>query len=196
MTKFQKAIYLFDEYNRQDPHQFVRNDEEYPAEYFFALQLYNWVKKLEPNAGEYLLLASRSQHIGRWKTARTNYPDGKAGYLMWRKDLAKFHAQTAAELMFEAGYKEDEIKAVQRIILKENLKQDDEVQAMENALCLVFLQFQYEDFLIKHSDEMVIRILRKTWSKMNQQGQEAALQLVYSQRGKELIEKALSATQK
>jgi len=193
MTKPEKALQLFDEYNRHDPHKITWNGEEYAAEYFYALQLYNWVKKLEPNAGEHLLLASRAQHIGRWKTPRTNYPDGKAGYLTWRKDLAKFHAQTAGELMLQAGYDEQDIKAVQHIILKENLKFDNEVQVMENALCLVFLEFQYGDFLAKHSDDnMIIRILRKTWLKMTEPGRQAALQLAYTQRGKDLIEKALS----
>ncbi|MCW3105590.1 MAG: hypothetical protein JWQ09_96, partial [Segetibacter sp.] len=79
MTTLEKAIQLFDAYNKQDPHKITWNDEEFPAEYFYALQLYNWIKKLEPYAHEHLLLASRSQHIGRWKTPRTNYPAGKAG---------------------------------------------------------------------------------------------------------------------
>src|SRR5687768_11801865 len=178
MSKLEKAFQLFDEYNQQDPHKIVWDGEEYAAEYFYARQLYNWVKKLEPGAGEHLLLASRSQHIGRFKTPRSNYPEGKAGYLNWRKDLAKFHAQTAGELMLQARYNEEDIKAVQHIILKEDLKFDKEVQVMENALCLVFLEFQYEDFLAKHDDDnMIIRILRKTWFKMTEPGHKAALQL-------------------
>jgi len=193
MTSLEKALQLFDTYNKQDPHTIAWNGDNYPAEYFYALQLYNWVKKLEPNAHEHVLLASRSQHIGRWKTPRTEYPAGKAGYLTWRKDLAKFHAQTAGELMLQAGYTEDDVKAVQHIILKENLKLDNEVQLMENALCLVFLEFQYEDFLSKHEDDnLIIRILRKSWLKMTEPGRQAALQLNYSSRGKELLEKALN----
>ena len=193
MSKLEKAFDLFDDYNKQDPHQLVWDGETYAAEYFYALQLYNWVKKLEPNASEVLQLASRAQHIGRWKSPRESYPAGKAGYLTWRKDLAKFHAQTAGELMLQAGYTEDEVNAVKHIILKENLKFDNEVQIMENALCLVFLQFQYEDFLKKHGDDnLVIRILKKTWLKMSDPGREAALQLSYNERGKQLILKAIS----
>jgi len=186
-----KAFELFDAYNKQDPHTLTWEGVEYPTEYFYALQLYNWVKKLQPNAADALLLASRSQHIGRWKIARDAYPKGKAGYFKWRTELAKFHAATAHELMLEAGYNEEEIKPVQHIILKENLKADDEVQVMENALCLVFLQFQYEDFISKHDDEMVIRILRKTWKKMSEPGRNAALSLSFKGRAKELLMKAL-----
>ena len=80
MSKLDKAFKLFDEYNKQDPHVITWNGIDYPAEYFYALQLYNWVKKLAPNASETLLLASRAQHIGRWKISRDTYPSGKAGY--------------------------------------------------------------------------------------------------------------------
>jgi hypothetical protein len=192
MGNLNKAFELFDAYNKTDPNVIIWQGVEYPAEYFYALQLYNWVKNLHPNAGDTLLLASRSQHIGRWKIARNEYPEGKAGYYKWRTELAKFHAATVHELMLEAGYNEEETKPVQHIILKENLKADDEVQVMENALCLVFLQFQYDDFVSKHDDEMLIRILRKTWKKMNEPGRNAALSLTFNGRAKELLIKALS----
>src|SRR5688572_6105031 len=186
MSRLEQAFLLFDEYNQQDPHRVSWNDIEYPAEYFYALQLYNWVMKLQPEASETLLLASRSQHIGRWKIPREKYPEGKAGYLNWRTDMAKFHAQIATELLIQAGYDEEELKKLQHILLKQNLRNDEEVQVMENALCLVFLQFQYEDFLHKHDDEKIIRILQKTWKKMTEPGRQFALTLEYSAKGREL----------
>jgi hypothetical protein len=194
MNKIDATIELFDTYNRQDPRKIVFNGNEYPYEYFYALHLYNWVKKLEPEAGDVLLLASRCQHIGRWQIPREKYPIDKIGYLRWRTDLAKFHAEKAGELMLQAELEEETIKAVQRIIQKKQLRTDHEVQVMENALCLVFLQFQYDDFLQKHDDETMIRILQKTWNKMTAPGREAALNLNFNGRGKELIEKALNST--
>ena len=191
MSRLEKAFLLFDEYNQQDPHIISWNGIEYPAEYFYALQLYNWVIKLHPEAHEILLLASRCQHIGRWKIPREKYPAGKAGYLRWRSDMAKFHAHVAAELLMQAGYQEEEIKKLNHILLKENLKNDAEVQVMENALCLVFLQFQYEDFIQKHEEEKIIRILQKTWKKMTEPGRNFAMTLEYSAKGKELLERAL-----
>jgi hypothetical protein len=71
----------------------------------------------------------------------------KPGYFKWRTDLARFHAETAAEMMYESGYDDGYVKAVQHILRKENLKSDHDVQVIEDALCLVFLEFQYEDFL-------------------------------------------------
>ena len=190
-TRIEKALEQFDFYNKQDPHTVTWDGIAYPAEYFYALQLYEWVKKLAPQASEDLLLASRCQHIGRWKIPRNQYPTGKAGYYKWRNDLAKFHAETAGKLMTAAGYNEEEIKTVQHIVLKENLRKDGVVQVMENALCLVFLQFQYEDFIAKHDDEMVIRILQKTWQKMTGPGRKAALMLDFSEKGKKLMMMAL-----
>ena len=191
IESIEKAMELFDAYNKQDPNFITWDGIAYPAEYFYALQLYGWVKKLEPQAGEDLLLASRCQHIGRWKIPRNQYPAGKAGYYKWRNDLAKLHADTAGLLLSEAGYREEEIKAVQHILLKENLRNDAVVQVMENALCLVFLQFQYEEFIAKHDDQMVIRILQKTWRKMTGPGREAALSLDFGEKGKKLLMMAL-----
>ncbi|MEJ7737275.1 MAG: DUF4202 domain-containing protein [Chitinophagaceae bacterium] len=192
MNRLEKAFDLFDSFNKQDPHQVNWNGVDYAAEYFYALQLYHWVLKLEPGAGEDLLLASRSQHIGRWKIPRNEYPAGKAGYLRWRTDLKKFHAEVAGKLLSEAGYEQQTIGSVQHIILKEGIKTDHQVQVMENALCLVFLQFQYADFISNHDDSKVIRIIQKSWTKMSTPGREAALNLNYAERGKVLIEKALA----
>jgi hypothetical protein len=175
MSKIEKAFSLFDAYNQTDPHTLHYEGKDYPTELFYALQLHKWVEKLEPGAPEKLLLASRAQHIGRWTSPRASYPDGKAGYYKWRTELAVFHATKAGELMKQAGYSEEEITEVQQIIQKKNLKSDAEVQTMEDALCLVFLEFQFEDFMHKHPEEKVIDIVKKTWAKMSEKGQKAAL---------------------
>jgi hypothetical protein len=189
----QKAFALFDAYNQQDPITLVWDGITYPAEYFYAVALYDWVLRLNPAASEAVLLASRSQHIGRWEVPRGSYPLGKAGYLNWRSDLSKFHAAKAGDLMLEAGYQPEFIDSVKRIILKQKIKLDPEVQLIENALCLVFLQFQFENFIHKHSEEKLLTIIKKTWNKMSDPGRKAALELKFSELGMELITKALGA---
>lgn len=190
-NKLDKAFQLFDSYNMQDPHTLTWDGKEYPAEYFYALQLYNWVLKLDTQASQPLLLASRCQHLGRWKISRAQYPAGKAGYLRWRSDLAKFHAAEAEICLEEAGYTESEIQEVQHIQLKKDLKSDADVQTIENALCLVFLEFQLEDFIRKHDDEKLVRILQKSWKKMSEPGRNAALGLKYGAKARNLIDKIL-----
>ncbi|QEC74538.1 DUF4202 domain-containing protein [Mucilaginibacter ginsenosidivorax] len=194
MSKLNKAFELFDAYNKQDPRGFTWEGVTEPQEYFFAIKLYEWVSKLDPDAGEELLLASRSQHIGRWEIPREDYPEGREPYLKWRKDLALHHATIASRLMKDAGYGNETSDRVEQIILKKRIKVDADVQTMENALCLVFLQLQYEEFRKKYMDdpEKIINILRKSLLKMDSHGHQFALKLPYSENGLALINEALS----
>ena len=191
MAKPEQAFDLFDEYNRKAPDRVSWRGREYPSEYFYAIKLYEWVKKLDPEAPEPLLLASRCQHIGRWEIARNTYPEGRAGYLRWRKDLSAFHARKASGILGSLDYDQGTISRVCDIILKKRLRTDPDVQTMEDALCLVFLEFQYDDLIEKQPDEKMVTILRKAWAKMSDPGREAALSLEYSPKGKILLDSAL-----
>lgn len=193
MDKLNAAFQRFDDYNKKDPRQFEWQGETYPQEYFFAIKLYEWVLKLEPEAPEELLLASRSQHIGRWEIPRESYPEGREPYLKWRKDLALHHAEIADQLMAEVGYDQEVIDRVNLILLKKRIKVDPEVQTMENALCLVFLEFQYEEFRKKYDQEpeKMINILYKSLLKMDGKGHEFALKLNYSPGGLAIVQQAL-----
>jgi uncharacterized protein YihD (DUF1040 family) len=197
MSSIEHAFQLFDDYNRHDPRTMEWEGVVYPQEYFYALKLHEWVLKLDRDASEELLLASRSQHIGRWEIPRESYPDGREPYLKWRKDLALNHADVTARLMKEAGYDEEFVDRVSQIILKKRIKVDADVQTMENALCLVFLEFQFEDFRKKYTDEpdKIVNILRKSLLKMDPHGHNFALRLPYSDDGLSLISQALQALQ-
>jgi hypothetical protein len=193
MENLQKAFELFDAYNKNSPGQVTHDGVSYPEEYFYALKRYDWVKKLQPDASESLLLASRAQHIGRWEIARNTYPQDRVGYLKWRSDLSKFHASKTAEILESVGYDQQMIDRVKQIILKQRIKADEEVQTIENALCLVFLQYQYDDLIAKTGEEKMVDILKKTWAKMSDPGRNMALDLAYSDEGKRLISIALGA---
>ncbi len=194
MSKLEQALQAFDAYNRNDPNVFVWQGEEWPREYFFALKLHEWVLKLRPDAGEALLLAARCQHIGRWEVPRSSYPEGRIGYLTWRKDLTRYHADKAAGILREIGYDDGTIARVRTILLKQGIKQDDEVQTMENALCLVFLEYQYEDFHAKNPDK-IVEILRKSLVKMDGEGHRHALQLPYSPAARASVDDAVRLLQ-
>lgn len=191
MSKLSAAFGQFDAYNQKDPHSFTWEGKSYPQEYFLAIKLYDWVNKLDANASEELLLASRSQHIGRWEIPRGTYPEGREPYLKWRKDLAQHHAEKATVIMEDAGYTPEQVARVRQIILKQKIKVDPDVQTMENALCLVFLQFQYEDFHPKYEADKVINILKKSLLKMDAHGHQFALTLPYSDQGLHYIQEAL-----
>jgi len=191
MDKLIAAFDKFDSYNKTDPHVCTWEGVTYPQEFFLALKLHEWVLQLSPNASEELLLASRSQHIGRWEIPRSSYPDGRIPYLQWRKDLAKHHAALVTNILQTVDYQSEQIDRVTQIILKQRLKADPEVQVMENALCLVFLQFQYEDFHPKHEPDKMVNILKRSLQKMDEAGHLKALALQYSPQGMVYIREAL-----
>ncbi|MCP5537348.1 MAG: DUF4202 domain-containing protein [Akkermansiaceae bacterium] len=191
-TLLQQAYARFDAANAQDPNAVIVNGVEQPKELVFAKRLTEAVLTLDPGASEELRLASRCQHIYRWKVPRSTQPMGRAGYLKWRAGLKKFHAEKSAEILREVGYDDDTIARVQELNLKNNLKSDPDCQTLEDALCLVFLEHQF-DLLIEHTEEgKMINIVRKTWSKMSARGQEKAAQLEYSERAAAVLEKALA----
>ena len=191
-ARFQKAIEAFDRANAEDPHAILIQGVTRPRELVHAEHLSSWVMQLEPRASETLLLAARCQHIRRWQIPRGSYPTGRVGYLQWRTQLARFHADTAAQILAEAGYEQESIDAVRRINLKQNLRSSSDMQVMEDALCLSFLQFEFDDFIGKYPAEKVIEVVQKTWQKMSARGRAVALTLPLSALGLALVTRALA----
>jgi hypothetical protein len=115
----------------------------------------------------------------------------RAGYLRWRADLKKFHAQKAGEILREAGYDDETIRHVQDLNLKRNFPADARCRVLEDALCLVFLEFQFAALAAKSDDDKMINALRKSWEKMTGAARAEALKLNFAGREKSLIERAL-----
>ncbi len=191
--RLNRALSAFDAANDADPTKVEAGGRQLGRELFLALHLYDWVLRLEPEASEALLLAARCQHLRRFALPRSQYPAGRAGYLKWRVDQAYNHAEEAGKILSECGYTEETMEKVRKINRKQGIKSDPEVQTMEDALCLVFLEQQFEEFSREHPEEKVVEVVRKTWGKMGQKGRDEALRLKYSDRALELIQKALAA---
>jgi hypothetical protein len=118
----------------------------------------------------------------------------KPGYLRWRNDLKKFHAKRAGELLAQSGYAQAEIEKVQNLILKKNFPADAESRVLEDALCLVFLQYQLAELAARTDDDKVINALQKSWKKMTREARQAALELKYAPKELALIQRALGDT--
>jgi len=191
--RFTAAIQRFDAANAADPNIEVFHGQSHPRELIYAQWLTAWVLRLAPNAGEPLRLAARCQHICRWEIPRHSYPMDKPGYLKWRADLKKFHADKSGKILREVGYDEATIQRVQELNLKKNHPKDPEVCVLEDALCLVFLQHQLTPLAAKADDEKMINALQKSWKKMTPAAHAEALKLNYGEREKNLITRALAA---
>ena len=182
------ALRRFDEENSRDPH----HENGRPRELLYAERLTGWVLKLSPDAAEPLRLAARCQHICRWESPRENYPATRAGYLKWRADLKKFHAEKSGAILREVGYDEETIRRVQELNLKKNFPADAECRVLEDALCLVFLEFQFAALAAKSDDEKMVNALRKSWEKMTETGRAEALKLNFGEPEKKLLARALA----
>lgn len=191
MQQLQQTLAAFDAANAQDPNTEMVNGHAIAKELIYSQRMSEQLHKFSPRASVELQLAARSQHICRWKIPRSDYPMDRQGYKKWRLDLAVFHGETAGEIMQANGYDESAIQRVKDLLLKRSLKRDEEVQTLEDVICLVFLEFYLEDFASKHDEVKLIDIIQKTWNKMSEAGHTAALKLPLSDTMLALVTKAL-----
>lgn len=193
--RFERAIARFDEENSQDPNKEIVDGKPQPRELAYAKRLTRWVQKLTPNASEALWLATRCQHICRWSIPRDKYPMDKPGYLKWRAELKNFHAAKSGAILREVGYDEETVRKVQDLNLKKNFPQDPECRALEDALCLVFLEYQFDNLAERFDEAKMINAVQKTWIKMSPTGRAEALKIPMSDRALQLVSKALQGLQ-
>ncbi|SNX86266.1 related to ABP140 - actin binding protein and AdoMet-dependent tRNA methyltransferase [Melanopsichium pennsylvanicum] len=135
--------------------------------------------------GELLRIAARCQHLERFLTPRSTYPEGKAGYLKWRRDLYKIQADRAKQILLESGVEEQHADWVQKWVSKTELNPGKDTgdlgtQLLEDAAVLVFLQEELELFAGKHenyTEEKFVDIIKKTWRKLSKLAKDVALKL-------------------
>ncbi len=176
--RFNAAIAAIDAFNAADPKRVKVAGTDVPEAVHYARCMTAWIERLDPSASEALRLAARAQHIGRWTIPRGGYPEGLAGYSRWRRDLARYHAETAGKILREAGYDTATIARAGSLIRKESLGRDPETQVLEDAACLVFLETGFDEFSRRHPDDKVVDIVAKTWRKMGPDGRLLAMTLV------------------
>lgn len=191
-ARFDEALRRFDAVNAHDPNFESVAGTKHPRELIYAQWLTDWVLKLCPEASEVLRLAARCQHLCRWEIPRASYPMDRPGYLRWRADLKKLHAQKSGDILREVGYDAETIRRVQELNLKRNFPADPECRVLEDALCLVFLERQFAELAAKSDDEKMINALQKSWKKMTPAAHAEALKLKFGPREQSLIAKALA----
>lgn len=157
----------------------------------YALAVSDWVRRLRAQPSAALRVAARASHLGRWRIPRERYPRNRAGYLRWRTDLQRFHADQTAGILRDCGLDDPFVERVRALLLKADLTGDPDTRTLEDALCLVFLESQLADFSRRQPAARLQRILRRTWVKMSPEGRQAALGLELPDPVRELLERAL-----
>jgi hypothetical protein len=188
------AIAAIDARNAEDQVRLVVEGVERPKELVHAELVTAWVERFDPDASDAQLLAARAHHLRRWALPRTDYPEGRAGYLRWRTEAKRRHAEEVAGLLAGVGYDEATIDRVQAIITKRGLGTDPAVQVHEDALCLVFLQTQLDELVGQLGEERSVAVLAKTAKKMSPAAIAAAGELPLSASGRRLLLAALGGT--
>lgn len=166
-----RALALIDAANGADPTQ----DGTSPAALVYGQRMSAELDRLFPDASDVLRIAARGQHVERWLLPRTEYPEGREGYLAWRREQARRHGLRVAGLMAEAGYDAAAQARVGVLLRKEGIKRDPEVQALEDVICLVFLRWYFQPFAAKHTPDAVVKIVEKTARKMSPEGRARVL---------------------
>jgi len=173
-TSLTRARELIDAAHAGDP---KRTPDGRPAELVYADRMEAWVARAATEPTPLVRLAARCQHLERWSVPRSTFPDGKVGYLTWRKSLYRKQADRARALLLEAGVAAPDADEVATWVSKSGLKTNPGTQALEDAACLVFLENEIEAFAADHADyprEKFVDIIRKTWKKMSPRGQDLA----------------------
>lgn len=194
MNAYALARQLIDAAHSDDP----KSLEGHPAELVYADRMEAWLLHLAPDSPELLRLAARCQHLERWTVPRNSYPEGRAGYLTWRKFLYGKQAARARDLLLQAGVPAHEAEDAATWVSKTGLQTNPNTQLLEDAACLVFLENEISDFAAQHANyprEKFVTIVGKTWRKMSQTAREAAAGIKLPPGIAAIVKEALTASE-
>ena len=137
-----------------------------------------WVARLDPNASVALRLAARAHHLRRWELPRSHYPEGRAGYLRWRRAQRERHGRDLVAILGAAGVEEPVSSRAAEIVAKKGLDSDPEVRTFEDAVSLAFLETELRQVADRlEDDSKTASIVAKTLAKMSAAGREQAQEL-------------------
>ncbi len=187
--RYDAAVAAIDQANAADPNIVEVRGRRVALALIHGQLAAEWVGKLVDEPDEPLLLAARAHHLRRWELPRTSYPEGRPGYLRWRRDQKARHATDVAAILEPCGYNGPEIERVQHLIRREQV---DGTQAVEDAACLVFIETQLASFAARTEHELTISVIRKTARKMSPDGLRLVNEIPLGETERSLLAEALS----
>ncbi len=189
--RLQRTLDAIDAANADDPNTIEVRGVARPKEPAHAEMVSEWIAKLAPDGSEALQLAGRAHHLRRWTIPRADYPEGRAGYLTWRRALYDFHAEEAGKILAAHGYDEATVRRVGDLLHKRGLARGDaEAQVLEDALCLVFLETQFRDLAERLDEPKRLDVTAKTLRKMSDRAKALAMELPLDPRDLDTIRRA------
>lgn len=186
-----RGLAAIDAVNAEDPTTVVVDGQEVPREVARSRRMTHWLTVLDPDADAAQALAARAHHLRRWALPRADYPEGRAGYLRWRREQKQRHAAAVDPLLRSVGFDDTTVERVCRLVAKTDLGSDPAAQTHEDALCLAFLEQQYEALTDQLGEEHMVTVLRRTARKMSPAGLAAVAHISMTDRGRTLLAEAL-----
>ena len=162
------AVAAIDTANAADPNIVEWQGREWPRAQLQGVLATDWLDALDATASDEVYLAARAHHVRRWTIARASYPDGRSGYLRWRRDLKDVHADVVAEILPATGVAPAAVQRVQALVRKVGLGRDPETQLVEDAICLTFLETQFEELAARLDHDRLVTAVQKTVDKMSE----------------------------
>ena len=191
-ARYAAAAAAIDAANAADPNIVVVRGQQVGLALIHGQLAAEWIDRLVDEPDEALLLAARAHHLRRWELRRDTYPDGRAGYLRWRRDQKVRHADDVVRLLAPLGYGPAEIERVQRLIRREAV---EGVQAVEDAACLVFIETQLGSVSARIDHDLMIEVIRKTARKMSVLGLETVASIPLTDAERSLLVEALGGAE-
>lgn len=171
MTRLVHVLTAIDTANAADPGL----EDGRAAALVYGERMSEELARLFPAASEVLQIAARGQHVERWLLPRADFPEGREGYLTWRREQGRRHGARVGGIMADAGYDADAVARVGALLRKEGIKRDAEVQALEDVICFVFLRWYFSPFAEGRDGDDLLRIVDKTARKMSAEGRARVL---------------------
>ncbi|MCU1399320.1 MAG: hypothetical protein JWN62_2429 [Acidimicrobiales bacterium] len=192
-ASYDAAVAAIDAANAADPNHVTVRGTTQPLALAHGHLAAEWVAHLVDDPAEALLLAARAHHLRRWEVPRGTYPEGKAGYLRWRRDQKLRHATEVEAILADSGYDAATIARTQELIRRDHLATDADTQVLEDAACLVFLETQLADVEARLEHDHLLDVIRKTARKMSPAGLAAVGEMGLGEHAHALLAEALTA---
>ncbi|MCE9621502.1 MAG: DUF4202 domain-containing protein [Actinomycetia bacterium] len=163
----QAAYEAIDAVNAADPNVLEWHGQSVPRALLQGQRATTWLPRVADMPSSALSIAARAHHLARWQIARASYPDGRAGYLRWRKASKAASAELLVTTLAPLGVATAALNRAVDLIQRVGLGADPEAQAVEDVACLVFLETDYVALLQRLGGDATAGAVRKTLKKMS-----------------------------
>ena len=188
---YDAAVDAIDAANADDPSHVSVRGVDLPLALAHGRLAAEWVTRLVDRPSDAVLLAARAHHLRRWEVPRSTYPEGRPGYLRWRRDQKARHAEDVAVILRAVGVDESTVERTGALIRREGLGTDVEAQVVEDAACLVFIETQLVQVSERFEREHLLEVIRRTARKMSPNALALVAELPLAPAGQELLSAAL-----